>query len=137
MNEQETRWGAEDLFEELDELKALQDASRVDHAQRMTRLSATTSIPVSRELDIPRAQYAARRMGGFCRLSDGPLAKLATLATDMAEDLVRAGGGFLRVTPVPGAEHLAVLLEAESPEGQTRFLVDNVPLTSVGDGDER
>ncbi len=136
MNEQEKRWGADDLFEELDELKALRDASRVNHAQRMTRLSATTSIPVSRELDIPRAQDAARRMGGFCRLPEGPLAKLATLATELAEDLVRDGGGFLRLTPVPGATHLAVLVEAEGPAGQTRTLVDDVPLTRVGDGDE-
>ena len=94
------------------------------HDARMTHLSATTSVPVSQDTDVQVAQRTARRMGRICRLSDERLGDLAILVGELAGGIVRDGGGFLRVTPVPGASHLAVLVEAEGPQGQTRCLVD-------------
>lgn len=132
MSGNDRRWNAEDLFAELDELKALQDASRLDHDARMTRISATTSIPVSREADVERAQGTAQRMGGICRLPEGRLTDLARIVGELAEGLVRDGGGFLRLTPVPGSSHLAVLVEAEGPRGRTRCVLDVAALQDLG-----
>lgn len=124
MRTHDQRWNAEDPSAELDKLESPRDASRGDHDAWRPHHSSTTSIPVSQDADVQVAQRTARRMGRICRLPDERLGDLAILVGELAGGIVRDGGGFLRVTPVPGAGHLGVLVEAEGPRGQTRCLVD-------------
>lgn len=118
------RWNAADLFDELDGLATPRAATRESHRLRMVRLSATTSIPVSRQDDIDRSVDAARRMGRMCRLPEEHLDGLVDLVSGLTKDLVQVRGGILRLTPVPGASHLAILVEAEGASGRKRHVVD-------------
>ena len=129
MTQDGTQWDAPDLFDEIDRLRARNPVvGGIEHEKRMIRIGATTSIPIRCEADVARSCEAARRMGGFCRLSERRLSDLDSIVSELADSLVENEGGFLRLSPVPGTTHLAVLVESEGAAGRSRCLVDETPV---------
>ena len=135
MNKHDARDNAPEPLSELDEFMTLRTgAPRRDHEAQMMRRRPTTSILISREEDLRRAEEAAMRMGWVCGFSVARLAQLTDLVADLADDIFLRGGGFLRLTPIPSAVRMAVQVEAEGPQGPIRRVVDADPEADGGAG---